>query len=98
MADHSGHFVFALRQRHEFARDVDAPARKHERIGIRAVNQREFKSQVRRRQVLDYALAYPSEIACDLFVINHAEVMLDLFGNGIAEVRFLFFGEDVLLA
>src|SRR5262249_46549687 len=96
--DHGGQLIFVLRKSHQLARDIDAATRQHERVGVPQVHQEELESQFGRRQVFDDAFADAPQVARDLFVVNHPEIALKLFRDGVAQINLLLFSEDVRLA
>jgi hypothetical protein len=93
--DNSGQFIFALGKGDQFARYIDASAGQHEGIRVRQIYQQKLEAQTRLGKVLDYPLADSVEMACDLLIIDHAKVALEVFGDGVAQIALLLLGENV---
>jgi hypothetical protein len=95
--DHGGQLIFALREGDHLARDVNATAGQHKRVGFGQVDKKKLEPQLGRRQMFDDAFADAPQMACDLVVVNHSKIALNLLGNGVAQIDLLLFGENVRL-
>ena len=96
--DHGGQLIFALREGDHLARDVNATSGQHKRVGIGQVDKKKLEPQLGRRQMFDDAFPDAPQMACDLVVVNHSKLALNLLGNGVAQIDLLLFGENVRLA
>lgn len=96
--EHAGQLVLARGERDELARDVDAPARHREGVGVRQVNDEELVAHLGRRELLDQTLADAPEEARRLGVFDDAVVLLDVLGDNVAQVHLLSRREDALRA